>query len=275
VHESETTFEQTLGTATEAAEAAIRSAADVRKAATKARKAALNGDISALGRCPEDLASTLGNLRQSVAALELAIEFATEWPGVAEDGQPSFGERYSAELRDAADADGLGIHEKDGALISYPTVVRVGNDRSLMIDQKKIRTLRPSHVLGLLRDAQASLGRYKPERFIEALYFVYEDILKDQKKTAFGHRSIPPMPLSRIYKHLTSLPGVSREYTKMDFARDLYILDAKGPERAKRGKGPKISFPSSTGTREKGYFSFVGPDGFESKYYSVHFAEDS
>ena len=275
MHESETTFEQTLSTATEVAEAAIKSAADVRKTATKARKAALSGDTATLSRCPADLAKTLANLRQSVAALEQAIECAAGWPGTVEDRQPSFAERYSAELRDAAAADGLAIHEKDGALISYPTVLRVGNDRSLMIDQKKIRTLRPSHVIGLLRDGQANLVRYKPDRFMEALYFVYEDILKDQKKTVFGHRSIPPMPLSRVYKHLTSLPGVSREYTKTDFARDLYILDAKGPERAKRGKGPKISFPSSTGTREKGYFSFVGPDGFESKYYSVHFEEDA
>lgn len=275
MHESAATFEQALGEATKASEAATKSASEVAKATRRARKAALNGDVSSLARCPEDLARTLDSLRRSVATLERAIECAAVWPGTAEDGQPSFGERYSAELRDAADADGLGIHERDGALISYPTVLRVGSDRSIMIDQKKIRTLRPSLVIGLLRDGQARLGRYKPERFIEALYFVYEDILKDQKKTVFGGGSIPPMPLSRIYKHLTALPGASRDYTKTDFARDLYILDANGPKRAKRGKGPKVSFPSSTGTREKGYFSFVGPDGFEAKYYSVHFEEEA
>ena len=118
MHESETTFEQTLGTATEAAEAATRSAADVRKAATKARKAALSGDTATLSRCPADLAKTLANLRQSVADLEQAIECAAGWPGTVEDRQPSFAERYSAELRDAAAADGLGIHEKHGALIA-------------------------------------------------------------------------------------------------------------------------------------------------------------
>ena len=272
---SETSFEEALAEATDAANVALKSAAEVAKSARKARKAALDGDVSALGRCPKDLAKTVDDLRRSVAVLEQSVNCAATWPATVGDGQDSFRDRYTTELREAATADGLGIHERDGALISFPTVVRVDSDRSLMIDQKRIRTLRPSRVVGLLRDGQARLGRYKPERFLDALYFVYEDIVKDQRKSTLAIGSIPPMPLSRIYRHLTALPGASRDYTKTDFARDLYILDSTGPKRAKRGKGPRVSFPSSTGTREKGYFSFVGPDGFEAKFYGIHFEEDS
>ena len=272
---SETSFEQVLAEATDAANVAAKSAAEVAKSARKARKAALEGDVSALGRCPKDLAKTLDDLRRSVAVLEQSVNCAAAWPATVGDEQDSFSDRYTTELREAATADGLGIHERDGALISFPTVLRIESDRSLRIDQKRIRTLRPSRVVSLLRDAQAKLGRHNPERFLDALYFVYEDMIKDQRKSSLAIGSIPPMPLSRIYRHLTALPGASRDYTKTDFARDLYILDSRGPKRAKRGKGPRVSFPSSTGTRERGFFSFVGPDGFEAKFYGIHFEEDS
>ena len=275
MYPSTTSFEQALDATVEAANSAAKSVAQVGRTVRKVRKAALDGDISVLDRSSGDLQETLDNLRQSIAVLEQAAIDAVAWPAGEADGQPSFGERYSAELQDAAAEDGLAIHERDGALISFPTVVRVESNSVLTLDQKKIRALRPSRVVSLLRDGQARLGRYKPERFLEALYFVYEDILKDQRKTMLGKGSIPPMPLSRIYKHLTALPGTSRDYSKTDFARDLYILDSSGPKRARRGKGPRVSFPSSSGTRGKGYFSFVGPDGFEAKFYGIHFEEDS
>ena len=242
MHVPETSFEQALDEAADAADWAVKSAADVAKSARKARKAALDGDISVLGRCPEDLARTLGNLRRSVAALEQAVSCAAAWPPTGEHGQPSFRDRYSAELRDAAATDGLGIHERDGALISFPTIVRIESDRSLTIDQKRIRALRPSRVVGLLRDGQARLGRYKPERFLEALHFVYEDILKDQRKTVLAIGTIPPMPLGRIYKHLTALPGVSREYTKTGFRPRSLHLGLQRAEARQEGQGPQSQF---------------------------------
>lgn len=274
--ESVTRFEQVLGKATRAAETAVKSASDVAKSARKARKAALVGDIAAIGRCPADLDKTIDALSQAVATLEQAISCAVEWPVVPTEEQPSFANRYSAELREAAAADGLGIHERDGALISYPTVIRVGPDRSLIVNQKKIRTVRPSHVISLLRAEQAKVGQYRPERFLDSLYLIYEDILRDHKKRLLETGSMPTMALSRIYKHLTALPGASRGYTKTDFARDLYVLDSTGPKRAKKGKGPEVIFSGSSGTRAtKDYFSFVGPDGYESKYYGIQFVEAS
>ena len=50
------------------------------------------------------------------------------------------------------------------------------------------------------------------------------------------------MPLDRIYRLFTSLPGSSREYDRTDFARDLYILDTNGPKRTKQGP-PCLSRP--------------------------------
>lgn len=269
-------FEQILDEATQAAETAVKSGSEIVKAARKARKAGLEGNIAALGNCPKEIAKALEGLRGSVTALELAIGRAAGWPETDADEQGSFEARYSAELQEAAAAGDLGIHERDGKLISYPTVLSVGSDRTLMIDQKKVQSVRPSVVVDRLRAEREKVGRYKPERFLEALFHIYDDTLKDQKKNLLGTGSMPPMPLIRIYKHLTALPGVSRSYTKTDFARDLFVLDSTGPKRAKRGKGPMVSFPSSSGTRaRKDCFSFIGPDGFESTYYSIQFSEDS
>ena len=269
-------FEQILDEATQAAETAVKSGSELVKAARRARKAGLDGNLAALGNCPKQIDKALDVLKGSVAALELAIGRAAAWPETDAGEQGSFEERYSAELREAAAACDLGIHERDGKLISYPTVLSVGSDRTLMINQQRIPAVRPSLVIDRLRDEREKVGRYKPERFLEALFHIYDDTLKDQKKHLLGAGSMPPMPLIRIYKHLTALPGVSRNYTKTDFARDLFVLDSTGPKRAKKGKGPVVSFPSSSGTRaRKDCFSFIGPDGFESTYYSIQFAEDS
>ena len=82
------------------------------------------------------------------------------------------------------------------------------------------------------------------------------------------------MPLDRIYRLLTSLPGINREYDRTDFARDLYNLDSSGLRRTR--SGASVSFPASTGTRRpRGLFSFVGPDGRDVEYYGVRFTEEA
>ena len=43
------------------------------------------------------------------------------------------------------------------------------------------------------------------------------------------------VPLARIYRLFTSMPGSGRDYTPMDFARDLYQLETSGVTKAKSG----------------------------------------
>ena len=80
------------------------------------------------------------------------------------------------------------------------------------------------------------------------------------------------VPLDNIYKLMTALPGAARDYDRSDFARDLYILDSKGPRETRNGS--EVSFPSSTGTRiSRNLFSFVGPDGNSEEYYGIRFVK--
>ena len=81
------------------------------------------------------------------------------------------------------------------------------------------------------------------------------------------------VPLARIYRLLTSLPGAGRDYDRTDFARDLYRLQANGPMRTR--KGAAVSFPASSGTRQakRDLFTFVGPDGQDVVYYGIRFTK--
>ena len=80
------------------------------------------------------------------------------------------------------------------------------------------------------------------------------------------------VPLDKIYKLFTSLPGSRREYSPTDFARDIYRLETSGHTTTKNGAA--VSFPASTGTRSaKGLFTFVGPNGQDIQYYGIQFTE--
>ena len=87
-----------------------------------------------------------------------------------------------------------------------------------------------------------------------------------------GNPGTRVVPLERIYKLFTSLPGTRREYATTDFARDIYRLETSGQTTTR--SGASVSFPASTGTRSaKGLFTFVGPDGQDVQYYGVRFTE--
>ncbi len=80
------------------------------------------------------------------------------------------------------------------------------------------------------------------------------------------------VPLARIYRLFTSMPGSGRDYTPMDFARDLYQLETSGVTETKSGS--TVSFHAAAATRgTKGVFTFVGPKGQDVQYYGVRFTK--
>ncbi len=270
-------LEQVLAEAEKAAESAIKTAASVASAARRVKKAASGGAFS--GRATikggvEDAKKALENLQQQVRLLEAAAGRADAWPPEADD-QPSFKESYTAELRSLAEAKDLSIREQDGVLVSFPTVVRVAqDDRSLQIDQKKINTIRPSRVIDILKDSKKKVSRNRPEPFLKAIYLVYDDLLSYQPQGTLANGLRTVVPLRRIYEHFTALPSSRKDYSKIDFARDLYLLESQGPKQFKKGaKFISVSFPASTGARGRADISFAGPDGYERKYYGIQFDE--
>ena len=261
-------FEQGFSDTERAADLAAKSATGLAKLAKQLQKAAKEGNIVAIGRTQDRLDAALGNFRQTIA------NAAQSWPFENEEEEHYLDEDYADELRRTASERGLEIHEQDGRLISHPSIVRIlPRDRAVRIDRKKVSTIRPSYLVDLLIVNQNKGSRFPAGRFIEALYEVYSELVKEDSagRLVEGVQG-RVVQLSRIYKLLTSLPGSNRDYTPTDFARDLYLLDTSGLTKTR--SGATVSFPASTGTRgTKGLFTFVGPDGRDVQYYGVRFTK--
>ena len=261
-------IEQAFGSTEEAAASALKSATSLTTLTRQLQKAAKEGNIAAIKRTQGKLDAALGDLRQAVA------DAVQAWPFEEGEEEQYLKEGYAAELLRAASEQNLEIHERDGQLISHPSIVRVlSRERAVRIDKKKVSTIRPYHLVGLLVQNQKKPIRHRPELFLESLYKVYSELVREESPGRLV-RSGPGrvVPLDRVYKLFTSLPGSSRDYTPTDFARDLYLLDTSG--QTKTRKGATVSFPASTGTRgSRGLFTFVGPDGRDVQYYGLRFAE--
>ncbi len=262
-------FEQAFATTEKAAAAAQMSAGHVAVRARALTKAARSGDIAALKRAQARLDEALTALRQEV------VNAVSCWPFTDEEEQRLLAdpECYAAELRSIAADKGLEVQESEGVLISYPSIVRTAPaERAVRVDKKKIATIRPSHLADVLISARDRASSFSPQRFIEALYDVYTDIVGGAPSALLKEGGERVVPLGRIYRLMTALPGSAREYDRRDFARDLYTLESKGPHQTR--KGATVSFPSSTGTRQsRDLFSFMGPDGTPVTYYGIRFRE--
>ena len=261
-------FERAFGDTERAAASTVKSAAAMVKLARQLQKAAKEGNITAIKRSQGRLDDALSVLRQTVAN---AIQ---SWPFQNGEEEKYLKDGYADELRRAASGLGLTIRERDGRLVSHPSIVSIiPGDRAVRIDKKKVSTIRPSHLAGILLENQEKPGRYPAGRFLEALYEVYSELVREDSSDRLmkgGPGRV--VPLARIYKLFTSLPGSGRDYAPMDFARDLYQLETSGVTKTK--SGASVFFHASTGTRsDRGVFTFVGPDGQDVKYYGVRFAE--
>ena len=263
-------LERAFAVTESAAEAARKSATFVVSQTRALVKAAQTGNIAAIKR-------TQDRLRESAISLQQDIDTATSaWSLNDDEEQRLFEEQFAELLQNAAEELGLKLYERDGFFISYPSIVRImAADRAVRVDRKKVSTIRPSYLAALLHKNQQKTSSFSSQRFLEAMYGVYNDIADLHRATGtLEAQSGPVVPLARIYKLMTSLPGASREYDRSDFARDLYILDSKGPQTTRNGA--TVSFPASTGTRQRksDLFSFVGPEGDSVNFYGIRFHEN-
>jgi hypothetical protein len=178
--------------------------------------------------------------------------------------------RFTEELLAAAQTAGLQLFERDDRLYCYPVLVRVAPaERSVFVDRARDRRIRPSLLVEHLREVQRRPPRFRPEAFLESLFQAYS-ILAERRgadQVDAGH----PEPLLRIYELLTLQPGAAREYSRQEFARDIYLLDRGGVTTTRRGY--VVSFPASTGARSAGgSVRVVTESGQEKVYYGIAFS---
>lgn len=264
-------LEQAFADVEDAADAALKSANALTGLAKRLKKAAKEGNVTAMKREQERLGGALAALSKDVSTA------AGAWPlGDAEE-EAYLRDGYAEELRAVAAERGLTMHERDGRLLASPSIVRpLPSERAVRIDRKQVSAIRPSRLVALLREIQKKQGRYTAARFLEALHAVYTDIVRGDETASrlMQEKQGRVVPLARIYRLFTSLPDSEREYGATDFARDLYLLETSGKTTTKNGA--VASFHASSGTRSPkagDVFTFVGPDGRDAQYYAVRFTE--
>ncbi len=222
-------------------------------------------------------AATTGNVRDLRRALDASAELARELESEVSDARAGFdvdetellaSGAYAKELLATAAEAGVSMFEEDDRLLCYPSIVRVlATDLALDVDRRRIRGLRPSAVVAQLQGAQNAGPRFKPGPFLTSLLAAYDFVLAQHNKTAGA-----VVRVLDVYAVLTLLPGQSREYTKPEFARDLYLLDQTGVTEV-GATGRHVRWAASTGTKNAGVLSTVARSGQQQRYWGIAFEQ--
>jgi hypothetical protein len=224
----------------------------------RAVAAARTGQVRDLRKALSDARTAAAGLGAETSALDDGFDF-DEQEHLTSGG-------YVKELLAEAQAHGLVIVEDEDRLLCYPSILRlVANDAVIEIDKVRERRLRPSVLVAALARAQERGPRFKPEQFLDSLRLAYELVVARDGKNASGI-----VRLVDIWGVLTMLPAQRSQYSKQEFARDLYLLDQSGVTRSPRSPRTLL-WSASTGTKGAGVLVTVARSGQQQKYWGVSF----
>lgn len=252
-------YEQACSDAKRLADAAVQASTKLVQAARALAKAADEGDVAKIRRATEKLATTAAAARQEVANAEAA------WPMTPEQEEELLRRQFEDELIEAARREGLSIRRHEQRLLAFPSVLRVLPERrAVQIDRTRTTAIRPGRLVQQLKLASTKRPKLAPERFIETLYDAY--ILVRGPGEGSG------TTLAEVYKALTLLPEVRRDYSISDFTRDVFLLDRSGVTTTR--SGARLTLPAATGTKGSSkMLEFVDPTGEPVTYYGIRFTK--
>lgn len=254
-------LEAALAVTERATEAALKSAAlvtrELRSALTDARTGQIRG------------------LRKALAAAQVATEALAEQARTLQGGFDLDEQDYLAsgaytkELLATAEAKGVKMFEEEDRLLCYPSLLRLlPGDAVVEIDKVRERRIRPSVLVDRLAKTQTRAPRFKAEAFLDSLRAGYELVASSEDKKADS-----VVRLVDVWSVLTMLPGQRGQYSKQEFARDLYLLDQSGITSTSRSPR-ELRWSASTGTKGAGVLVTVARSGQRQYYWGVSFTLD-
>jgi hypothetical protein len=256
------TLEGALADTQRAADAGLKAAAAVTRELRNASARARTGQVRELRKA---LASV------QAAACDLAEATRTLAEGFDLDEQEHLASgAYTKELLAVAEARGVTIFEEEDRLLCYPSLLRIlPGEGAVEIDKVRERRIRPSVLVDLLAAAHQRAPRFKAEAFLDSLRAGYELVAAGERKKPDG-----VVRLVDVWSVLTILPGQRGQYTKQEFARDLYLLDQTGITSTPRSPR-ELRWSASTGTKGAGVLVTVARSGQRQYYWGVSFTLDS
>ncbi len=245
------------------ADASLKAAAAVTKTLKRFRSVIHEGNL-------REVKGALAAVEQALAALQRQAKQTRDGWDFDEAGYFSNG-AYTRELLETADRMGVRVFEQDDRLYCFPSLIRVlPTERTVLVDRARERRLRPSLLVEHLRSLQERPARFKPEAFLESLFDAYKVLVRRHGADALARGRVER--LADIYDLLTLLPGQSKEYSKHEFARDLYLLDRSGVTETRDHY--VVSFPASTGTKSAGgVITAITENGQERAYWGIAFTK--
>jgi hypothetical protein len=246
------------------ADASLKAVAAVTKSLKRFRQVVHDGNL-------REMKAALSAVEQTTHALQQQVTATVDRWDFDETSYFASG-AYTRELLETAARMQLAIFEQDEQLYCYPSLVRVlASERSILIDRTRERRLRPSIVVEHLRTLQERPPRFRPDAFLEALFGAYRVLVQRHGSGALQRG--PVERLAQVYELLTLLPDQSREYSRQEFARDIYLLDRSGVTTTRDGF--VVSFPASTGTRSaSGVITAITETGQERRYWGIAFSRE-
>lgn len=262
--EFQKSLEKALAKTEAEAETACKAATAALRSLKKFRAATQGGNL-------RDLQKSLETAEQAIADLQRQFTTAKASWDFDEESYLSNGD-FVNEVLATAEQTGVHIYERDDRLYCYPSLIRVlPNDRAVVIDKTRERRLRPSVLVQHLQELQNKPVRFKSETFLESLYDAYSTAVKTRGKER--HDTAALVPLVEIYNLLTMLPGQAKEYSRQEFARDLYLLDQSGVATV-RG-GATVSFHAARGNEAPSkIIPIVTKTGQAKAYYGISFTQE-
>ena len=117
---------------------------------------------------------------------------------------------------------------------------------------------------------QVESAEFHPESFLLILFDAYSEVVENRDGDIRDFA--PVVPLVDVYSWFTPSEERSKNYSRQEFARDLYRLHSSGVDTAK--DGAKVSFPISRGVRGK-TLTTTNETGGEVRYYGIRFLQRS
>ncbi len=183
---------------------------------------------------------------------------------------------FHKDLLSAAEDEKLPFKKssEDDRYFCYPTTLSINRkDLSLLIGKKKVTFLRPSAIVSYFKRLRSNKNSSNYKKLIDSLFECHEYAGKKLCSSDSLTTYSPDLqiPLSTIYDILTIMPGSKREYTDLDFAKDIHEMVNDPTLRTSKGLCMKCP-PASAGSRgQTKSISLVTRDGHEMRYTYLQF----